>query len=75
MNQPYDLWIEAEHWARGEWAPENSNSDVRVKFSDGRVYTATFFTLSNVDALRASYQKNGRVPRWTLLLVHQHDFG
>ena len=59
MNHPYDLWIEAEHWAPGEWIPENTNSDVRVTFPDGRIYTATFFTLSNVDALRARHRETG----------------
>lgn len=59
MTQSYELWIEAENWAPGEWVPENTNSDVLVTLSDGRVYTATFFTFNDIHALRARHQETG----------------
>jgi hypothetical protein len=54
-----DIWIEAEHWAPGEWTPENDNSDVVVTLKDGSRWSATYFTFSNIALLRESYRTSG----------------
>jgi len=37
------------------WDPIDDNVDVEVRFCDGRLYTATFFTLKNLESL---FKKN-----------------
>ena len=59
MPQPYEVWIEAEHWAPGQGLPHDSNSDVLVTFADGTRWTATFFSYENIRALRINNQETG----------------
>ena len=35
----------------GNWDPIDDNIDVEVRFDDGRIYTATFFTIKNLETL------------------------
>jgi hypothetical protein len=42
-----------------KWDPRNDNLDVEVRFADGRRYSATFFTLSNVETLLRRYARSG----------------
>ncbi len=58
MND-YKTWIEAEEWAPGEWNPLNGNTDVSVTLADDEVWTATFFTYSNVASLVKENRQNG----------------
>ncbi len=53
------IWIEAEHWAPGEWTPDDDNSDVLVTLDDGERWSATFFTFSNIAALREKNRSTG----------------
>ena len=39
--------------------PDNDNVDVEVRYKDGRVYTATFFTLRNIDHLFRKNKQTG----------------
>ena len=54
-----DIWIEAEHWAPGEWSTEDDNSDVIVTLDDGSRWSSTFFTFNNVASLREKYRLSG----------------
>lgn len=72
-----EVWIEAEHWAAGEWDPDDTNADVIVTLSDGSRWVATFFTYANIESLR---QKNATTGEclggsywWAtdMLLVHR----
>jgi hypothetical protein len=47
----YELWIEAEEWAEGEWDIHNDNTDVIVEFDNGDRWVASFFTYSNIAKL------------------------
>jgi len=53
------IWIEAEHWASGEWNPRDENSAVRVELSDGTAWVATFFTYQNIESLRLKKAATG----------------
>jgi hypothetical protein len=59
MGQAYDVWIEAEHSAPGQWAPRDSNSDVAVTFADGARWVATFFAYDHINTLRRLHQETG----------------
>ena|SRR5688572_26253032 len=59
VTQPFQVWLEAEHWAPGQWVPRNTNSDVAVTFADGTRWTATFFSYENVATLRLKNQETG----------------
>ncbi len=39
--------------------PDNDNVDVQVTFPNGDNFSATFFTLQNIDILMQHYQKTG----------------
>ena len=55
----YEIWIEAEAWAPGDWVPTNTNSDVVVTRDDGSIWTATFFSYEHIAELRRGYQDTG----------------
>lgn len=38
---------------------ENDNVDLKVYFDDGRIYSATVFTLKNIQALLERYKETG----------------
>ncbi len=51
FTDKYNIWIEAEHWAEGEWDIRNDNTDVIVEFDNKERWVATFFTYSNISEL------------------------
>lgn len=53
------IWIEAEEWENDEWDIEDGNTDVKVTFSDRRVWLATFFTYRNIERQREKNEKSG----------------
>ena len=55
----YEIEIEAEHWAPGQWNPPDDNTDVVVQFRDGSRFVATFFTYQNITTLRTKNQQTG----------------
>jgi hypothetical protein len=57
--QPYLVWIEAEHWAPGQWVPQDTNSDVLVTLADGSQWAATFFSYQNIQTLRDGNRASG----------------
>jgi len=57
--QNYEIWIEAEQWAPGEWVPGDCNSDVFVTFENGERWVATFFTYQNISSLAKKNQSTG----------------
>ena len=57
--QEYFIWIEAEHWAPGEWNSVDCNSDVMVSFREGAEWTATFFTYNNIKTLAEKNKRTG----------------
>jgi hypothetical protein len=58
MNN-YNIWIEAEHWAEGEWDSYDCNSDVIVSFESTAKWVATFFTYENIKTLAKRHAENG----------------
>ena len=73
MNQKttmlkYSVWIEAEHWAPGQWDSSDCNSDVKVSFEKEGEWVATFFTYQNLSTLaKASESTWGAFERQVLL--------
>jgi len=60
MNaQKYSIWIEAEHWAPGEWTPSDDNTDVIVTFENGARWVATFFSYQNILSLASKNRDTG----------------
>ena len=55
----YAIEIEAELWAAGECNPHDDNADVEVRFSDGSLWIATFFTYQNIGTLREKNRQTG----------------
>jgi hypothetical protein len=55
----YNLWIEAEQWAAGEWHPADCNSDVIVAFENDARWVATFFTYQNISSLARKNESTG----------------
>ena len=53
------MWIEAEHWAPGDWNPSDDVTDVIVTFDDGSRWVATFCTFSHLPKLRQNCAENG----------------
>jgi hypothetical protein len=47
--------------------PLDDNVDVEVRFNDGRLYTATFFTLKNLESLFKKNRLTGECNRGTYL--------
>jgi hypothetical protein len=59
INNQYKIWIEAEHWAVGEWDINNDNTDVIVEFDNGTRWIASFFTYNNISKLIEKNRKTG----------------
>ena len=57
--QNYNIWIEAEQWAEGEWDSLDCNSDVIVSFESKGKWVATFFTYENIKTLAKRHADNG----------------
>src|SRR5258705_11578777 len=57
--QEFSVWISAEHWAAGEWQPDNDAVDVQVTLVDDTRWVATFCAYKFVDTLRAKYASDG----------------
>jgi hypothetical protein len=55
----YEIWIEAEQWAKGEWDIHNDNTDVILEFDDGQRWVASFFTYSNIGKLVEKNKNTG----------------
>ncbi|MBY3623813.1 hypothetical protein HGO21_30315 [Acinetobacter sp. CUI P1] len=55
----YSIWIEAEHWAEGEWNTHDDNTDAIVSFEDGSRWIASFFTYKNITTLAEKNQRSG----------------
>lgn len=51
VNEKYNVWIEAEEWADGEWDIHNCNTDVIVEFDYKKRWVASFFTYSDISKL------------------------
>ncbi len=58
MNE-YKIWIEAEHWAEGEWNPSDDNSDVIVTMANGTRWFTTFFSYANISSLVEKFKQSG----------------
>lgn len=58
-NKVYDIWIEAECLAEGQWNTCDGNTDVIVKFKDGSRWVASFFTYTNIKTLVEKNKKTG----------------
>lgn len=59
MDEPYDIWIEAEVWTPDSWTPTDCNADILVTFADGSRWVATCFTYANVMTLTTAYRSSG----------------
>jgi hypothetical protein len=57
--QDFTLWIEAEHWAPGQWTPTDDVTDAIVTLEDGSRWIATFCAFDHVTALRGNCAANG----------------
>ena len=55
----FSVWISAEHWAAGQWQPDNEAVDVQVTLADQTRWVATFCSYTFVDTLRAKYAADG----------------
>ena len=55
----FTLWISAEHWASGEWTPDDDVTDVVVTLADGTRWTATFCAFGHVATLRRLWDQHG----------------
>ncbi len=51
VTDKYNVWIESEQWAEGEWDIRNDNTDVIVEFDNKKRWIASFFTYSNINKL------------------------
>jgi len=57
--QDYKIEIDAELWAPGEWNPLDDNTDVEVRFADGSLWSASFFTYKNLLTLENKNRATG----------------
>jgi hypothetical protein len=57
--QDFSVWISAEHWAPGQWQPDNDAVDVQVTLVDGTRWVATFCAYKYVDTLRTQFASDG----------------
>lgn len=58
IGNQYEIWIEAEEWATGEWDIHNGNTDVIVEFEDNKRWIASFYTYSNIVSLVEKNKQN-----------------
>ena len=57
--EPFLLWIEAEEWAPGEWAPADDVTDVVVTLADGSRWVASVCAFGHLPTLRANCATTG----------------
>ncbi len=55
----FELWIEAEHWAPGEWSPADDVTDAVVTLPDGSRWVASFCAFDHLAALRRNCAESG----------------
>jgi hypothetical protein len=55
----FQVWIEAEHWAPGEWESGDDVTDVVVTFGDGSRWVATFCAFAHLERLREACAESG----------------
>jgi hypothetical protein len=55
----FQLWIEAEHRAPGEWEPDDDVTDAIVTLADGTRWVATLCAFAHVATLRANCVSSG----------------
>ena len=53
------VWIEAEHWAPGEWSPADDVTDAIVTLPDGTRWVGTFCAFAHIHRLRANCAASG----------------
>ncbi len=58
-SSPFQLWIEAEEWAPGEWDPADDVTDAIVTLADGTRWVASFCTFDHIAQLRANCAESG----------------
>lgn len=58
-SSSFQLWIEAEDWAPGEWDPADDVTDAIVELADGTRWVASFCTFGHVAQLRANCAESG----------------
>jgi hypothetical protein len=58
-NRTYTIWIEAEAWVPGTWAPNDTDTDVLVTWEDGDRWVASFITYQHVKTVTERYKKTG----------------
>jgi hypothetical protein len=65
------IWIESELVGpiMGGVAIIDDNSDILVTFTDGTVYSATFFTYENINTLRQKNKSTGELLNGTYLFA------
>lgn len=56
---PFQLWIEAEEWAPGEWDPADDVTDAVVTLADGSRWVASFCTFAHLATLRSNCAESG----------------
>ena len=54
-----EIWIEAEHWAPGQWTPRDDITDAIVTLNDGTRWVATFCAFEHLAALRRNSAESG----------------
>jgi hypothetical protein len=57
--QDFELWIEAESRASGEWEPADDVTDAIVTLADGTCWMASFCSYAHVDTLRRRCAASG----------------
>lgn len=58
-SSTFQLWIEAEEWAPGEWDPADDVTDAVVTLADGTRWVASFCTFTHLARLRANCAESG----------------
>ncbi len=58
-SSSFQLWIEAEEWAPGEWDPADDVTDAIVTLADGTRWVASFCTFDHIAQLRANCAESG----------------
>ena len=53
-SSSFQLWIEAEEWAPGEWDPADDVTDAIVTLADGTRWVASFCTFDHIAQMRAN---------------------
>ena len=57
--EEFELWIEAEFWAPGQWTPADDVTDAVVTLADGTRWVATFCAFDHLATLRRNCAGSG----------------